>query len=133
MVVVGVTRAASRPVPVRRGSTERGFRVKNDSCAQTGATVGTAGVAMASLLAMQEFESDAQQDRETRRHGEAMLDELSELHLALLGADGPDLGRLAKLVERPVTTSDPGLAGVLRAVRLRAGLELARRARDASM
>lgn len=88
---------------------------------------------MASLLAIQEFESDAQQDREARRHGEAMLDELSELHLALLGADGPDLGRLAKLVERPVTTSDPGLAGVLRAVRLRAGLELARRARDASM
>ena len=133
MVVVGVSRAATGAVPVRRGKAEPGFRVRAEPAGQTEAAVGTAGVALTSLLAMQEVESGAQQDREARRHGDAVLDELTELHLALLGGDGPDLGRLAKLVERPVVAADPGLAGVLRAVRMRAGIELARRTREASM
>ncbi len=133
MVVVGVSRAAPGAVPVRRGTMERGFRVKGEATVQTDAAIGTGAVAMTSLLALQEVESGVQEDREARRHGEAMLDELSELHHALLGAEGPDLGRLARLVEHPVTAADPGLAGVLRAVRLRAGIELARRIREVSM
>ena len=95
--------------------------------------MATPGVAVASLLALQESESGLQQDREARQHGEAVMDELTELQRALLGEDGPDLDRLALLVARPVTVSDPALAGVLRAVRLRAGIELARRGRAASM
>lgn len=100
---------------------------------QTDAAVATSSVSVTSLLALQESESGLHQDREARQHGEAVIDELTELQRALLGADGPDLDRLTALVARPITASDPALAGVLRAVRLRAGIELARRERATSM
>ncbi len=134
MVVVGVTRSGiSGPAPRSKAGEGRSFGVKAYRAAQSDATVATPGVAVASLLALQESESGLQQDREARQHGEAVMDELTELQRALLGEDGPDLDRLTLLVARPVTVSDPALAGVLRAVRLRAGIELARRGRAASM
>jgi hypothetical protein len=107
--------------------------VTAERAAQTDAAVATPGVSVASLLALQESESGLQQDREARQHGEAVVDELTELQRALLGEEEPDLERLAALAARPVTVSDPVLASVLRAVRLRAGIELARRGHAASM
>ena len=95
--------------------------------------VGTTPVAVMSLLALQEHESGLQQDREARQHGTAVMDELSALQRALLGGDGADLDQLEILMARPITAADPALAGVLRAVRLRAGIELARRGRATSM
>ncbi len=134
MVVVGVSRSGvSGPAPRLRVGGGRSFGVKAEQATQVDAAVATPGVAVASLLALQESESGLQQDREAKQHGEAVVDELTELQRALLGEHGPDLDRLALLVARPVTTSDPALAGVLRAVRLRAGIELARRGHAASM
>lgn len=127
MVVGGVARLTDGAIPVRRGSERRAFAVSGERAATTQPTAGTSGVPLVSLLAMQEAESDAQQDREARQHGESLMEELRALHHALLGAGGPDLARLAQLASRPVTASDPQLAGVLRAIRLRAGVELARR------
>ena len=135
MVVAGVSRSGiSGPAPRARAGEGRSFGVTAERAAQADAAVATPGVAVASLLALQESESGLQQDREARQHGEAVVDELIELQRALLGGEhGPDLERLAVLVARPITASDPALAGVLRAVRLRAGIELARRGHAASM
>lgn len=134
MVVVGVSRTSSNGVPPsRRGAETRSFAVVAERAGQVDAAVVTSSVSVTSLLALQESESGLHQDREARQHGEAVIDELTELQRALLGADGPDLDRLTALVARPITASDPALAGVLRAVRLRAGIELARRGRATSM
>ena len=134
MVVVGVSRSSiSGPAPRVRAGEGRSFGVKTEQAAQSDAAVATPGVAVASLLALQESESGLQQDREAKQHGEAIMDELTELQRALLGVHGPDLDRLAVLAARPITVSDPALASVLRAVRLRAGIELARRGHAASM
>lgn len=133
MVVGGVSRAATGTTPTRRGPGEVSFRVNADKAGSADAAVATTGVAMTSLLAMQEAESDAQQDREARRHGQAVIDELAELQRALLGEARPDLERLARLMDRPSAAADPGLASVMRAIRLRAGIELARRSHAASM
>ncbi|HYZ61637.1 MAG TPA: flagellar assembly protein FliX, partial [Acetobacteraceae bacterium] len=96
------------------------------------APAGAVPVSVLSLLALQEAESGAVQDREARRHGTAVLDELSELQRDLLGEGAPKLDRLAALAARPVAAADPALAGVLRAIQLRAGIELARRRPAAS-
>ncbi len=131
MVVVGVSRAASSVPPVRRGADKPVFGVKAGGAGRSEAAVPSSAVSMVALLSMQEAESEAQQDREARQHGQAVVDELTELQLALLGAGDGDTGRLAQLVERPVVASDPMLAGLLRAVRVRAAVELARRERAA--
>lgn len=134
MVVVGVSRSTiGTAAPRRRGVEGRSFGVKAERAAPNEASVATSGIGVASLLAVQEAESGLQRDREAQQYGEAVVDELTELQRALLGEDGPDLTRLALLVARPITASDPRLAGVLRAVRLRAGIELARRERAAAM
>ena len=132
MVVAGVTRSRAGPVSVRRGVKGQNFCVDGARSGELASAVATSGVAMTSLLAMQEVESGAQQDREAQRHGLAVVDELKELQLALLGQGGPDIGRLARLMDRPASAVDPGLAGVLRAVRLRAAIELARCRGEAS-
>ncbi len=134
LVVVGVSRSnIGTAAPRRRGVEGRSFGVKAERATPSEASVPTSGVAVASLLALQEAESGLQRDREAQQHGEAVVDELTELQCALLGENGPDLTRLAQLAARPITASDPRLAGILRAVRLRAGIELARRARAAAM
>lgn len=132
MVVAGVSRAVSGVALPRRGAERSGFGVRTERAGRMEAAVPTSAVAMTSLLAMQEAESDAQQDRDARQHGEAVMDELGALQRALLGADAGDTARLARLLERPVVAADPGLAGLLQAIRVRAGVELARRARAAS-
>lgn len=134
MIVAGVSRPSTGSVSSpRRGADGRPFAVKAERTGHTDATVATSSVSVTSLLALQEAESGLHQDREARQHGEAVIDELTELQRALLGEDGPDLDRLTALVARPITASDPALAGLLRAVRLRAGIELTRRGRATSM
>ena len=126
MVIGGVTRLTDGAIPARRGAERRTFALSAERGAAAERVVASGGVAMVSLLAMQEAESEAQQDREARQHGEAMVEALGELQRALLGAEGPDLGKLVQLAARPVSAADPRLAAVLRAVRLRAGIEVAR-------
>lgn len=128
MVVRGVTRPAiGSPALRRRGVEGREFGVSADKSPALEGASAPSTVTMTSLLSMQEAESGLQQDREARRHGSAMVDELTDLQRALLSEGTPDLQQLAALAARPVTAADPGLAGLLQAVRLRAGIELARR------
>lgn len=94
------------------------------------------GVALASnaikaldaMLALQEGEAPAAQDREARRHGQELLRELARLQRAMLGggADAAMLGRLASLAEAMPKASDPELGTMIAAVVLRAKVELAR-------
>ena len=132
MVVGGVGRLTEGTIPVRRGTERLAFGVSAERGSATERAVPSSGVPLASLLAMQEDESGARQDREARRHADALMEALGELQLALLGEQGPDLGRLRQLSEQPVHAADPRLAMVLRAVRVRAGVELARREHEAS-
>ena len=134
MVVSGVTRLGSGgALPRRRGVEGRSFGVAAEKTVSVGGPMATGAVSVTSLLALQEAESGMHQDREAKKHGTAIVDELTELQCALLGGDGPDLDRLETLVARPISASDPVLAGLVRAVRLRAGIELARRGRVAAV
>ena len=79
----------------------------------------------------------AVRDREARRHGQALLSALAELQLALIGGGGgsgtPRDGlkslseRLSVLASTLPAAADPGLQAVVRAIGLRARIELARR------
>ena len=66
-------------------------------------------------------------DRDARRHGNATLRALASAQAALLGG-ASDAARqsLAVLVRTAPSASDPGLAAVLRAIAVRAAVELAR-------
>lgn len=112
------------------------FRVPSEA-ASTGATVAAASPTrgLDALLALQETaaapQDPATRDREARRHGRDLLEELAALQKALLaGGDEAGegaLGRLVALLRSMPAAADPGLDGVLRSVGLRARLELARR------
>lgn len=112
--------------------------------AGAGSAGGAAGVAAAAaaapgslhgLLALQEGETDAARDRAARRHGDSLLKELAALQRGLLGGGEGDgaLARLAELSGQVPEAADPGLAGAVRAVAMRARIEVARRARDAAV
>lgn len=127
MFIGGVARpGAVRGAPPRRGSGPASFKVPEARAAAAETANAASAIAMPPLLAMQEAESAALQDRDARRHGEALMEELTGLQRALLGGREPDLDRLAALAERKVGAADPALAGVMRAIQLRAGIELAR-------
>lgn len=110
-----------------------GFRLLNEADAPASAAVGgPAPVGLHGLLALQEAEADAVQDRAARRHAGAMLDDLSSMQRALLGGD-PDgtaaaLSRLADAARRGPAAADPRLGAVVQAIAMRAAVEAARRA-----
>ena len=80
----------------------------------------------------------AVRDREARRHGQALLSALAELQLALIGVGGDPATaqdglkslseRLSVLAGTVPAAADPGLQAIVRAIGLRARIELARRA-----
>ena len=79
------------------------------------------------LLALQEVSDDA--SGRAQQRGEALLDRLDELRLAILaGRLRPDdLERLTRLVaEQRTAVDDPRLAGILDEIELRAAVELAK-------
>ena len=110
-----------------------GFRPLDGTDAPASAAVGgPAPVGLHGLLALQEAEADAVQDREARRHARAMLDDLSSMQRALLGGD-PDgttaaLSRLADAARRGPAAADPRLRAVVQAIAMRAAVEAARHA-----
>ncbi|MBV8914468.1 MAG: hypothetical protein JOZ05_15690 [Acetobacteraceae bacterium] len=132
MFVNGVNRAPTAARTVRTSRAGGLFHVAEGQAEEAEAASGTATVALPSLLLMQEAESSALQDRDAKRHGSAMIDELQELQRSLLGNGAPPLDRLAQLAERRVVAADPRLACVMRAIQLRAGIELARHRAAAS-
>lgn len=81
------------------------------------------------MLGLQEQEDGAARDRGARRHGQALLRELAALQRSLLAGPGdPEaLQRLTALGRATPEFSDPGLSSVVKAIALRAAIELARR------
>ncbi len=92
-------------------------------------TTAAAPVVLSGMLAMQEAESAVQRDRDSRRHGEQTLQALADLQLALLGEGAGEvaLHRLAALGTQAPRAADPALDAAVRAVRLRARIEIQRR------
>ena len=81
------------------------------------------------LLALQEVSDDSSGQDRAQLRGEALLDRLDELRLAILdGRLRPvDLERLTRLVaEQRTAADDPRLAGILDEIELRAAVELAK-------
>jgi hypothetical protein len=115
--------------PVRQVGAGFAVDMGLDRAART--LAATPAAALDAMLALQEAEVEAARDRNARRHGKALLEALAELQRALLGGgggeEGPALQRLAALAAAPADAANPALAGVLRALSLRAQVELARR------
>ncbi len=136
MTGMGVGPVRAMPVrgrPVRAAPPDAPFQVAAEEGA-LGTAQAACPVSMPSLLAMQEAQSDAVSDRDAKRHGTAVMDELAQLQRAMLGGgtDKAPLERLASLAARRPSAADPRLEGVLRAIQLRAQVELARRGAAAS-
>lgn len=131
-VVAALGQPALAALRSRRAAGPGGFRLLDEADAQApAAAAGPAPVGLHGLLALQEAEADAVQDRAARRHAGAMLDDLSSMQRALLGGD-PDatsaaLGRLADAARRGPAAADPRLSAVVRAIAMRAEIESARR------
>jgi hypothetical protein len=144
---IGAPPAPSAP---RRRNIVGGFTLPPDIPGGAGLSASTSGhpapvfsAFMEGLLGLQEQgaadtpSAPAARDREARRHGQAMLAALSDLHLLLIGR-GPEQGastaalrslseRLSGLTGAIPQAADPGLRGVIAAIGLRARIELARR------
>ncbi len=109
------------------------FQVPAGSAAAGGsAACGLPVCGLDALLALQEAavaQDPATRDREARRHGRNLLEELAALQKSLLSgqAEGVALGRLVALLRAMPAAADPGLDAVLHSVGLRVRLELARR------
>ncbi len=109
------------------------FQVPAGSAAAGGSAACTSPVrGLDALLALQETavaQDPATRDREARRHGRNLLEELAALQKSLLsgGAEDVTLGRLVALLRTMPVAADPGLGVVLHSVGLRVRLELARR------
>jgi hypothetical protein len=125
--------SGGRPVThTKRAAKSRasgGFSIDDESRADSASAAGeVAAPAPLGVLAFQEEEQDAAQDRGAKRHGQEVLDELSGLQRDLLGPGvRPDrLRNLVALVDSGPPPADRRLRDVLAAVALRAKIELAR-------
>jgi hypothetical protein len=90
---------------------------------------GSAAVVAPSLLLLQEAGPATPDPARAARRAAAALDELRGLQLELLSgaADPARLARLAALVDGAESSGDPELKAALKAVALRARLEMVRR------
>ncbi len=125
----------------RRQGPARDFRVNQHPAAtadeaEAASASGVGSVSLAGLLAMQEAGAGSVRDRAARRHAQRMLALLRDLQRAMLAAGdaGPDdvPARLAALAATDCQADAPGLAAILRAIAVRAAVELARHERHAS-
>jgi hypothetical protein len=127
-MVVGRIGGPQGPTSTARGGRSAGgFRLVAGDARQAGAAAPTESVSPLGLLALQEQGRGEAEDREARRRGEALLEELTALQAALLGGDVDParLARLAALAEGEAG-HDPGLRDAVQAIETRARVELAR-------
>lgn len=122
----GLALATARPQTAALGSAPR-FRVAEQPAAVRGPTAA-APAALLGLLAVQEAEGAATRDRDAHKRGTLMLYELTRLQRALLAGrlDPESLRALAALAGDPAVAADPAIAAVVRAIAMRARVELAR-------
>jgi hypothetical protein len=124
---VGPNLAASSPKASFTRST--GFHLPAQSTAPAASQINAASPAsLSGLLALQEYDPD--RPRRALRRGQAMLAKLSRLQLAILSTqeDATTLTELADLAAAPAEADDPRLDALLAQVRMRAKIELAKRA-----
>lgn len=125
-------RGVGGPAPVVGGGrAARGgggaFRVPDRAQgAEASAVAPAMAVGLSAMLALQEMPDPTVGDREARRHGQALLDELSALQRSMLAGGAPDPGRLARLAAAVPSATDPRLRETVAAIALRARIELAR-------
>ena len=130
-IVAGLAQPAPITLRTRRSAGPGGFYVEDDAGLHAPASVSaTPSIGLPSLLAFQEAEADAAQDRAARRHAGSMLAELSAIQRALLlgdaaGKDGA-LARLSSLARHGAVANDPRLAAIVQAIAMRAAVEAAR-------
>jgi len=119
--------------PTRRGSRAvADFRLPEAAAAESMAGAGPLAAATAlDLQQAQAPDSSAARDAAVAAQSEAALEGFGALQIALLGGRGGglDRARLADIAALP-EPSDPRLAEVAAAIRLRARIELARPAAD---
>jgi len=127
----------SAPIPSRPGGTARGsggFAVPTSGATPAAASAAPANAAggvasLSALMALQGVETATERRRRAVRRGSGLLDRLDELKLALLAGETGEstLRRLSDaLREQNPDDLDPGLAGVLNQIDLRAQVELAK-------
>ena len=131
---IGPTGSLQPPTPAQPVG-QPGFLVP---VATTPASSNVLGVAQPTtvgasvMLALQERAGAEAGDQEARQHGRRLLEALAELQRALLSGNEADtLQELSRLSEEGGQAVDPVLAQVIRSIRLRARLELARAAKTA--
>lgn len=137
MAEIGRVGAGGPARPARGpGRAAGGFAVPAEgaaapTAADAGAAIGAVGLG---LLSLQEREDPAARDGAARRRAESILQELHRLQRELLrdGGDTTGLDRLAALAAGE-EGADPGLREAVRAIVLRARVELARRGRNDAM
>jgi hypothetical protein len=119
-----VGRTKSAPAPGGFSVAEGGISAERVAKPSAPQPAGLAG-----MLALQEAEAETAGNRKARRQGLAMLDALQALQQGLLSASQPGeaLAKLVTLAGDPASVTDPKLAEVLAAIRLRARIELLRR------
>lgn len=125
----GITPGSGPAAPARAGRGGSGFRLSVTEEAPT-ARAGAAAAAQAvdfGLLSLQEGSTAEERDARARKRGLALLQELQEVQMALLGGR-LDPARLARLASLSVgeQAADPALAEAVAAIALRARVELAR-------
>ncbi len=87
-----------------------------------------ASASIAGLIALQDEAAPARRNQAARRNGEAMLDDLSRLQAAFLGAQAPGaVSALRQALAASPQAADPQLNHILASIRLRARIELAKR------
>ena len=111
----------------RTAAPSTGFSVATGSATATG-VASAASVSVANLVALQEAGGDEVRDRDAKRRGRDLLDELACLQRDLLAGapDAAQLARLADLAANAPEAADPRLRGVVQAIVLRARVEAAR-------
>ena len=129
----------SAPIPSRPGASARatgGFSVSSSAAAPAAASAAPANAAggvagLSALMALQGVETATERRRRAFRRGAGLLDRLDALKLALLAGEAGEsaLRSLSDaLREQTPDDLDPGLAGVLNQIDLRAQVELAKAA-----
>lgn len=121
-------------VPAREAPRGAGGRFAVESgvrpLARNAGLSGAALIGMDSMLALQAVDEAQERDRRARKKGTAMLAALSDLQRTLIASEDPGqaLRSLRDLTTEPgEDAADPELGAILRAVTLRARVEIARR------
>jgi hypothetical protein len=94
----------------------------------------TAGIDLDSMLALQAVDEASEHDRTARKRGTAMIAALTKLQRITLADQDPSqaLSALNDLTADSPAADDPGLQAILRAIKLRARVEIALRQRRAA-